>query len=386
MSTETKETPAVEAVEVITDTTVTTANGQELTVTSEENAKMTSFIETIKNSQTDDNTSARAIISSIGSEEVTQMKGISNILKSEKIGHIQDLEGDDSDVATNLIELRTAVEKINPQGVNFDHPNFLMGLVYKVLGGTPAQKYLTKFETSEDVISGISSNLNNGKLMLQEDNASFGIDKKRFINAMRALEEKINLLMVADTRVTEMAEVEEDKYEKQFLQEEVVFVIRQHTMDLQQILAVTQQGIMALDILMKNNNELMTSVDRAVNTTMPLLTIGLTIARGLANQKRVLETVKRTNEVAGNMLTNNAKLLKEQGAEIQKQAMGSAIDVETIRNAMSETLDAIKQVEEFKMKALPEMKKAIGDLNSISNESSSKIAQLEKGAKVKELL
>lgn len=376
----------VEEVTPVVVETITTNDGKAIQLTEENKTKMSEFIKEIKKSHTDETLSTTDIISVVGQEEVAQLRTISDVLKSERIGHIQSMEGEDSDVSSSLINLRTEVEKINPQGVKFDHPNWFMGIVYSLIGGTPAQKYLTKFETAEDVINGITENLDNGKLMLKEDNVSFGIDKKRYIAATRSLSEKIELLMAADTKVEAMAEAETDEYEKQFLQNEVLFSIRQHIQDLQQMQAVTQQGVMALDILIKNNSELMTSVTRAVNTTMPLVTIGLNIARGLANQKRVLETVKATNAMAGDMLVNNANMMKEQGAEIQKGASSAAIDVAKIQEAMSTTLDAIRDVEEFKSNALPDMKKAIQELNDANVTASAKIEQLERAENVKALM
>jgi uncharacterized protein YaaN involved in tellurite resistance len=372
MSTDTK-AEVVEA-EVVEENTST-----EIQLSDQNKEMVTEFISQIRDSHTDEELSTRDIISVVGSEEVEKLGTISDVLKSERIGHIQNLEGENSDVSTNLMSLRTEVEKINPQGVSFDHPNWLMGMVYKMIGGTPAQKYLTKFETTEDVINGITANLNGGKLMLKEDNASFSIDKKRYIAAARSLEEKVKVLMYADTQIETAAANETDEYEKQFLENEVLFAIRQHIQDLQQMQAVSQQGVMALDILIKNNNELVTSVARAVNTTMPLVTIGLNIARGLANQKRVLETVNATNQMAGDMLVNNAKMMKEQGADIQKGAVSAAIEVHKIQEAMSTTLDAIKDVEEFKSNALPDMKKAILELNEANTVASAKISQLEMG-------
>ena len=365
--------------------TVMTKDGKEIALTTPDVEKMTTFLTKVRESQTAEDMSAQDLIATVGSDEVAQLRTISDVLKSERIGNIDKMEGENSDVSTNLMQLRSEVERINPQGVNFDKPGWWMNIVYKVMGGTPAAKYLTKFETAGDVIGGITNNLDNGKLILKEDNAQFNIDKKRYTAAARSLRGKIDLLLAAAVKVEGMLEAEQDEYEKSFLQNEVLFPISQHTIDLQQMLAVAQQGVMALDILVKNNSELMTSVTRAVNTTMPLVTIGLNVARGLANQRRVLETVNATNAMAGNMLQQNAMMLKSQGAEIQKGAVSAAIDVEKIQNAMTLTLEAIHDVEKFKAEALPGMKEAIKKLNQTNLEASAKINQLERGNSVKQL-
>lgn len=60
-------------------------------------------------------------------------------------------------------------------------------------------------------------------------------------------------------------------------------------MDLQQQLAVNQQGILAAEILVKNNKELIRNVDRGINVTVSALETAVAVALTLNNQKLVLE-------------------------------------------------------------------------------------------------
>lgn len=353
-------------------------NDKEVSITTDKDNKVTKFIDTLRDSQEEEGLITSELISVVGQDEVMQLSQISEVLKTQKMGDLEKSEGGSGDISTSLMDLRTEVDGLSTTNVNFNEPGWLMNLVYKVIGGTPAQKYLTKYQTAEVVIQDIISSLDDGKLLLKEDNSGFNLDKKRYLAAARSLSEKVELLMIADVRIEERIADETNEYEKSFLQTEVLFPIRQHIGDLQQMVAISQQGGMALDILMSNNTSLITSVSRAVNTTVPLLSICLNIARGLANQKKVLEAVNATNSMASNMLSNNAKMLKQQGAEIQKGATQASIDVQVIQDAINETLSALQDIEDYKVQSLPKMKNAINDLNEVNTKASLKIDAMER--------
>ena len=55
---------------------------------------------------------------------------------------------------------------------------------------------------------------------------------------------------------------------KAFVRDELLFTVRQRVMDLQQQLAVTLQGIVATEIIVRNNKELIRGVDRALTVTV----------------------------------------------------------------------------------------------------------------------
>jgi uncharacterized protein YaaN involved in tellurite resistance len=60
-------------------------------------------------------------------------------------------------------------------------------------------------------------------------------------------------------------------------------------MDLQQQLVVNQQGVLSIDLIMRNNVELTRGVDRAINVTVSALQVAVTLALALANQRITLE-------------------------------------------------------------------------------------------------
>jgi hypothetical protein len=84
-------------------------------------------------------------------------------------------------------------------------------------------------------------------------------------------------------------------------------------------MAVTVQGYLALDLVKKNNVELVKGVDRASTTTVAALRTAVTVAQALTNQKLVLEQITALNTTTANIIDSTGKLLKSQTA-IHEQA------------------------------------------------------------------
>ncbi|HPT76924.1 MAG TPA: toxic anion resistance protein [Defluviitaleaceae bacterium] len=55
------------------------------------------------------------------------------------------------------------------------------------------------------------------------------------------------------------------------------------------------------------------------------------------------------------VITATSQMLKEQGAEINKQSMESNISMETLKTAFEDAIAAIDAISNFKQEALPRM-------------------------------
>ena len=75
----------------------------------------------------------------------------------------------------------------------------------------------------------------------------------------------------------------------------MLFHVRQKRQDLLTLLAVYIQGYLAIDIIIKNNVELIKGVDRASTTTISGLRIAVIVAQTLGNQKLVLDQIAALN-------------------------------------------------------------------------------------------
>ena len=150
-------------------------------------------------------------------------------------------------------------------------------------------------------------------------------------------------------------------------------------MDFQQLLVVNQQGIIAMEVIRKNNLELIRAVDRAQTVTVAALRVAVTVAGALYNQKIVLEKVQMLNETTNTMISATSKMLKEQGTAIQREAAEASISPDTLKQAFADTLSALDDISTYKTKALPQMAQTIQDFRMIADEGERQLTKMERG-------
>jgi uncharacterized protein YaaN involved in tellurite resistance len=162
-----------------------------------------------------------------------------------------------------------------------------------------------------------------------------------------------------------------------FIEEEVIFPLRQKIMDFQQLLVVNQQGIVAMDVVRRNNLELIRAVDRAEHVTVASLRTAVTVAGALYNQRIVLEKVDALNATTNEMITATSRMLKEQGVAVQQHATQAAISPEALKQAFADALSALDDISTYKHRALPQMQQTIDEFRQLADEGERRLQQME---------
>ena len=148
-------------------------------------------------------------------------------------------------------------------------------------------------------------------------------------------------------------------------------------------MAVTVQGYLALDLVKKNNVELVKGVDRASTTTVGALRTAVTVAQALTNQKLVLEQITALNTTTAKIIDSTGEMLKSQTAQIHEQAASATIPLETLQRAFQNIYDTMDNIDAFKLKALDSMKTTVTTLSSEVEKSRGYIARAEGAAQGK---
>jgi len=146
------------------------------------------------------------------------------------------------------------------------------------------------------------------------------------------------------------------------VREEMLFYTRQKVTDLLTQMAVNIQGYLALDLVRKNNLELMKGVDRATTTTVAALRTAVMVAQALANQKLVLDQISALNTTTGNMIESTSEMLKTQSAQIHEQAASSTIEIDKLKAAFANVYHTMDAISDFKGKALASMQQTVDAL------------------------
>ncbi|MBW5446544.1 toxic anion resistance protein [Cohnella sp. CFH 77786] len=324
----------------------------------------------------------KEILQSIEAFGMGTMKSSSekNALLQVSVGHLSRTGDEGGQVAKGLAELHTQLKDLDPSLIDFAKRGFLGKLF------NPIRAYFLKYQKADSVIADIVTSLDKGKTTLKNDNTTLEIEQQALRDLTKKLQKEIQLGTLMDQSIEAQIEAAkqrgEDPDKIRFITDEVLFPLRQRLMDLQQMLVVNQQGIMAIEVVIRNNKELIRGVDRAKNVTISALKISVTVASALYNQKIVLKKIELLNETTNNLIAGTSKMLKEQGAEIHKQSLETSISVDTLKQAFADVLSALESISTYKQEALPKMRETIGRFRELADQGEKQIQRLEKGHKL----
>lgn len=316
-------------------------------------------------------------LTNMGRKEIAEAAGQSNRFLDRPVRAM----GENDGVGADLAELRRTVEDLDP-GKKGDllTPRKIFGIIPF---GNKLRNYFDSYKSSQDHIQTILTRLAGGKDELLMDNAAIDVERQNLWAAMGRLEQMIHISKVMDKRLEEKAaelDISEPAKAKA-IRETALFYVRQRTQDLLTQMAVTVQGYLALDLVKKNNIELVKGVDRASTTTVGALRTAVTVAQALVGQKLVLEQITSLNQTTAGIIDSTGEMLKNQSAQIHEQAAASTIPLETLQRAFQNIYDTMDHIDEFKLKSLETMKTTVNTLSDEVEKSKGYIARAEGQAK-----
>ena len=315
----------------------------------------------------------------MGIELQKQAAKKSEILK-QQIGKLAKDEGDGGQVANSLVDLKMQVEDLDPARLDLD-PGWFSRMLGHIPGvGTPLKRYFTKYESAQTVIAAIIRSLEVGRDQLNRDNVNLVEDQKGMYDLTGKLEKAVKLAQRIDQKLdARLKEMTPGTEQHKFVAEELLFPLRQRIIDLQQQLAVNQQGVLVTEGIIRNNKELVRGVNRTLHVTVSALNVGATLAIALANQKNVLEKVESVNKTTGDLIAGTAERLKTQGAQIHKQASSSMLEIDQLKQAFADIKIAMEDIATFRTNALPQMAQSVIELDKITAEASAQIEKMNRG-------
>lgn len=266
-----------------------------------------------------------------------------------------------SQVSKSLLDLRRTVEDLDPSEKTVGKK--LFGLLPF---GDSLTDYFRRYESSQKQIDAIVKALYRGQDELRKDNAALNLEKQNLWDTMGRLNQYIYVASSLDTQLSaKIAQLEVAEPERaRALREDVLFYVRQKHQDLLTQLAVSIQGYLAIDIIIKNNIELIKGVDRATTTTVSALRTAVLVAQALNNQKLVLDQITALNTTTSNMIASTSKLLREQSVAIQQQAASATIGLPQLQQSFSDIFAAMDSIDTFKVQALDSMAQTVGVLET----------------------
>jgi uncharacterized protein YaaN involved in tellurite resistance len=326
--------------------------------------KVDSFMQAITKAQTGspDFAAQADAVRSMGDADIRKAAETSNRLLNTPVRALK--EGNltqGSKVGQTLVDLRRTVEDLDP-GKDSVEKKFLGIFPF----GKKMEDYFRKYQTSQAHLNAILHALRSGQDELTRDNVALTMEKQNLWQTMGRLNQYVHIAEQLDTKLTaNIAEIEmSDPERAKQLNQDVLFYVRQKHQDLLTQLAVSIQSYLAIDIIIKNNIELIKGVDRAATTTISALRTAVIVAQALGNQQLVLDQITALNTTTSNMIQKTSEMLKENSARIQEQAASSTIGIEQLKSAFANIYATMDSIDEFKLRALDNMAQTIGVLEN----------------------
>ena len=298
-------------------------------------------------------------IHQLGSAEIRASAQIANRMLDRPAKSMEKALFDNSPIAKSLTELRSVVEDLDPtrQG-SLSSPRKFLGIIPM---GKSVQDYFRKYQSSQTHINAIIESLYHSKDELMKDNASIEQEKVNMWALMQSLRQYIYVGQKIDERLEQkIGELEATDPEKaRVVKEELLFYVRQKNMDFLTQLAVNIQGYLALDMIRKNNLELIKGVDRATTTTIAALRTAVMVSQALSSQKLVLDQINALNATTSSLIESTSVMLKRQTAQVHEQASGSSVDLEKLQKSFNHIYETMQAIDAFKVKALGNMQQTL---------------------------
>ena len=315
-------------------------------------------------------------ITNIGRKEIVEAAAHSNRFLDRPV-KAMDAEGG---IGRSLTELRRTVEDLDPsrRGDLLSRKK-LFGIIPM---GSRLRSYFDSYQSAQGHIASILASLAGGREELLRDNAAIDVERQAMWQTMGKLEQMIHVSRTLDARLeAKAAELEAaDPAKASAIRQSALFYVRQRTTDLLTQMAVTVQGYLALDLVKKNNVELLKGVDRASTTTVAALRTAVTVANAMTNQKLVLDQITALNATTAGVIDATGEMLRQNTGRIHEQAASATIPLETLKRAFQNIYQTMDAIDSFKLKSLESMKATVETLSAEVEKSRGYIARAEGAA------
>jgi uncharacterized protein YaaN involved in tellurite resistance len=280
-----------------------------------------------------------------------------------------------STVGNTLLELRRTVEDLDPKGAQGSRKLF-----GRMPFGNKMEDYFRKYQGAQSHLDAILHALRSGQDELQRDNVALNLEKQQLWDSMGRLNQYIYIAERLDAqmsaKISELDVTDPDRAKS--LREDVLFYVRQKHQDLLTQLAVSIQNYLAIDVVIKNNLELVKGVDRASTTTVSALRTAVIVAQALGNQKLVLDQITALNTTTSGMIERTSQMLRDNSVQIQQQAASATIGLPQLQAAFQNIYATMDAIDTFKVQALDTMAATIGTLETEVAKSRDYLARVQR--------
>lgn len=302
-----------------------------------------------------------AQVASLGDQDMRAAVSMSNRMleRPAAVGRGNDAQ---ARVSNTLVELRHTITELDPNRVDLKGAKRLLRWLP---GGDKIDRYFDRYRTAQAHLNAIIRALASGQEELRQDNTAIEGEKATMWATLGKLSEYSYLATALDgaveRKVTELEQAGRHA-EADTMRADALLPVRQRREDILTQMAVNVQGYLALDLVRRNNLELIRGVDRAQTTTVAALRIAVMVSQALARQKLVLDQINALNSATSTLIESTSEQLRTQGAEINQQAASATVDIAKLQAAFSNVFATMDALDRFRSQAVVSMAQTITSL------------------------
>ena len=290
-------------------------------------------------------------------------------------GRVRDMmasEGTGNEIAKDLVELRVALNEINPNEMSKP------GIVRRVFSVIPfsshfkpavrmLERIAIRYEPVSRQVTMIETRLKEGRSMLVRDNIELRKLYEQIEEQQLPIQKNAYLGELVMSQLTGVIERTDDTLRVERLRNALHGVSTQ-VQDLRVMEVVHVQFFVGIEMSRQNNNRLGQSVERTLTLAINVVTVGLAIQRALEDQRLVLEATKRTQEFLGDMIVANAANIRQHTEAIGDIYNSPVIAIEKITQAHNDLMEAMDIADRLKQEGIDSARVNITKLSNLSTE------------------
>ncbi len=173
--------------------------------------------------------------------------------------------------------------------------------------------------------------LEKGKSILTNDNITLEIEKNKVLEIIKRLEAlyeegqlKLSELLKTAEEMSELG----DTSRTESYQKRVINVLEKKLFDIKEMMIVNEQTVLAMEVIMRNNQELIRNVDRVRSVTLSTIHTATLLAMTLNHQKITLKKLDQVYSKENRVLEGSERILqKEISANGLKESFEEAFQV-----------------------------------------------------------
>ena len=269
---------------------------------------------------------------------------------------------ENKDILASINKIRGALKDINPDVIENSilKPIPIIGNMYKKF---KYSNFADKFKNAKTVTDEIKTSLDTSFIKLYNES-------EMVAGYIKSLEDTINSKKdMLKSWETEMTEFEKEHKSDSGINKEIstnqLFVMKQDITDLQQMIAVEELALVTASTIIRNNNELMSSIRRANNVTATALGNALVLSQVLNQQENIYNQVNTLNKETESLIAYSSKQLKDNGTKIMKQASTAQLSIDTLKKSINDVIDAYNEIENFRSSAIGQLNNNIKQLDTL---------------------